>query len=66
MSLSGRFFAAIYDTVLAATEKAGLEAHRKTLLSTAAGRVIVLDLVRIYLLLIFFLAPLEIVWKVAG
>ena len=40
MSLSSRFFAAIYDTVLAGTEKAGLGAHRKTLLSTAAGRVI--------------------------
>jgi ubiquinone/menaquinone biosynthesis C-methylase UbiE len=40
VSLSSRFFAAIYDTVLAGTEKAGLGAHRKTLLSTAAGRVI--------------------------
>ncbi|HET6144822.1 MAG TPA: class I SAM-dependent methyltransferase [Candidatus Acidoferrales bacterium] len=40
MSLSSRFFAAIYDTVLAGTEKAGLGAHRKILLSTAAGRVI--------------------------
>jgi ubiquinone/menaquinone biosynthesis C-methylase UbiE len=40
MSLSSRFFAAMYDTVLAATEKAGLGAHRKTLLSSAAGRVI--------------------------
>lgn len=40
MSLSGRFFAAIYDKALAGTEKAGLGAHRKTLLSTAAGRVI--------------------------
>jgi ubiquinone/menaquinone biosynthesis C-methylase UbiE len=40
MSLSGRFFAAIYDTVLAGTEKAGLGAHRSILLSMAAGRVI--------------------------
>lgn len=40
MSLSGRFFAAMYDRVLAATEKAGLGAHRKALLGTAAGRVI--------------------------
>ena len=40
MSLSGRFFAAIYDKALAGTEKAGLGAHRKTLLSAAAGRVI--------------------------
>jgi ubiquinone/menaquinone biosynthesis C-methylase UbiE len=40
MSLSSRFFAAMYDKLLAATEKAGLGAHRKTLLSTAAGRVI--------------------------
>ncbi len=40
MSLSSRFFASIYDTVLAGTEKAGLGAHRKKLLSTAAGRVI--------------------------
>lgn len=40
MSLSGRFFAAIYDRALAGTEKAGLGAHRKALLSTAAGRVI--------------------------
>jgi ubiquinone/menaquinone biosynthesis C-methylase UbiE len=40
MSLSSRFFAAIYDTVLSATEKAGLGAHRKKLLSSAAGRVI--------------------------
>src|SRR5579872_259382 len=40
MSLSGRLFAAIYDKALAGTEKAGLAAHRKALLSTAAGRVI--------------------------
>ncbi|HLJ22752.1 MAG TPA: class I SAM-dependent methyltransferase [Candidatus Acidoferrales bacterium] len=40
MSLSGRLFAAIYDSVLAGTEKAGLAAHRNALLSTAAGRVI--------------------------
>jgi ubiquinone/menaquinone biosynthesis C-methylase UbiE len=40
MSLSSRFFAAMYDKLLAGTEKAGLGAHRKTLLSTAAGRVI--------------------------
>ena len=40
MSLSSRFFAAIYDTALAGTEKAGLAAHRKALLSSAAGRVI--------------------------
>ena len=40
MSLSSRFFAAIYDRALAGTEKAGLAAHRKSLLSNAAGRVI--------------------------
>src|SRR5579863_8316817 len=40
MSLSGRFFAATYDTVLAGIEKAGLGAHRKALLGTAAGRII--------------------------
>ncbi len=40
MSLSGRFFAAVYDPMLAAVEKAGLGAHRERLLSTAAGRVI--------------------------
>ena len=40
MSLSGRLFAAIYDKALAGTEKAGLGAHRKELLGTAAGRVI--------------------------
>ncbi|MEQ1573212.1 MAG: class I SAM-dependent methyltransferase [Vicinamibacterales bacterium] len=40
MSLSGRIFAAMYDPMLAAIEKAGLGAHRRTLLGTAAGRVI--------------------------
>ena len=40
MGLSGMFFAAIYDSMLAGTEKAGLGAHRKTLLGTAAGRVV--------------------------
>lgn len=40
MSLAGRFFAATYDMMLSGAEKAGLGAHRKTLLSTAAGRVI--------------------------
>lgn len=40
MSLSSRFFAAIYDSLLEATEKAGLAAHRKALLSNAAGRII--------------------------
>src|SRR6476660_8639859 len=40
MSLASRFFAATYDLMLARVEKAGLGAHRKRLLSTAAGRVI--------------------------
>ena len=40
MSLSSRFFAAVYDSMMAGNEKACLGAHRKTLLSTAAGRVI--------------------------
>jgi ubiquinone/menaquinone biosynthesis C-methylase UbiE len=40
MSLASRFFAATYDLMLARVEKAGLGAHRQTLLSTAAGRVI--------------------------
>jgi ubiquinone/menaquinone biosynthesis C-methylase UbiE len=40
MSLSSRFFAATYDLMLAGVEKAGLGAHRKALLGTAAGRVI--------------------------
>jgi ubiquinone/menaquinone biosynthesis C-methylase UbiE len=40
MSLSSRFFAAMYDRLLAGTERAGLGAHRKALLSTATGRVI--------------------------
>lgn len=40
MSLSSRFFAALYDSMMAGTEKGGLGAYRKTLLSTAGGRVI--------------------------
>jgi len=40
MSLSGRFFAATYDSMLARAEKAGLTEHRQTLLSAARGRVI--------------------------
>ncbi len=40
MSLSGRFFAATYDRMLAGTEKAGLHARRESLLSHAAGRVL--------------------------
>jgi len=40
MSLSSRFFAAVYDSMMAGNEKACLGAHRKALLSTAAGRVI--------------------------
>ena len=40
MSLSSWFFAATYDPMLAGAEKGGLGAHRKTLVSTAAGRVV--------------------------
>lgn len=40
MSLGGRIFAAMYDTMGAGVEKAGLRAHRESLLSRAAGRVL--------------------------
>jgi len=40
MSLRRRFFAATYDSMSKGTEKAGLQAHRETLLSRASGRVI--------------------------
>ena len=40
MGLSSRLFAALYDSMLAGVERAGLAAHRKALLNTAAGRVI--------------------------
>jgi ubiquinone/menaquinone biosynthesis C-methylase UbiE len=40
MSLSARFFAAIYDRATAASEQAGLSAHRAALLREARGRVL--------------------------
>jgi ubiquinone/menaquinone biosynthesis C-methylase UbiE len=40
MNLHGRIFAALYDRVLAGTEKAGLAERRATLLSQASGRVL--------------------------
>jgi SAM-dependent methyltransferase len=40
MSIWGRIFAVIYDPVMGRTEKAGLTAHRKTLLSQATGDVL--------------------------
>lgn len=40
MSIWGRIFALIYDPVMGRTEKAGLTAHRKTLLSQATGDVL--------------------------
>jgi len=40
MSLGSRFFAATYDRLGAAVEKAGLSAHRHALLAGAGGRVI--------------------------
>lgn len=40
MSLYGRLFAAIYDTMLAGTEKAGLRERRRALLTEASGRVL--------------------------
>jgi ubiquinone/menaquinone biosynthesis C-methylase UbiE len=40
MSLYGRFFAAVYDRMMAATEKETLRAHRRALLAGASGRVV--------------------------
>jgi ubiquinone/menaquinone biosynthesis C-methylase UbiE len=40
MSVWGRIFAAMYDHMMAKTEKAGLTAHRQALLGTAAGDVL--------------------------
>ncbi len=40
MSVYGRVFAAGYDKFMAGTEKAGLRAHRETLLAGVAGRVL--------------------------
>jgi len=40
MQIGGRIFAATYDRVGAGVEKAGLRAHRESLLSRAAGRVL--------------------------
>jgi ubiquinone/menaquinone biosynthesis C-methylase UbiE len=40
MSVWGHVFAAIYDRLLARTERAGLAAHRQALLATAAGDVL--------------------------
>src|ERR671922_2617593 len=40
MSLYGRFFAAVYDRMLAGTEDAGLADRRHELLASAHGRVL--------------------------
>jgi ubiquinone/menaquinone biosynthesis C-methylase UbiE len=40
MSIYGRFFAAVYDRMMAATEKDGLSAHRAALVSQATGDVL--------------------------
>ena len=40
MSVWGRIFAAVYDPVMAGTERAGLADRRRSLLSQASGRVI--------------------------
>ena len=40
MSIWGRVFAGLYDRVMARTEKAGLSAHRETLLNQASGDVL--------------------------
>jgi ubiquinone/menaquinone biosynthesis C-methylase UbiE len=40
MSLWGRIFAGLYDHIMARTEKAGLSAHRESLLSSASGDVL--------------------------
>jgi ubiquinone/menaquinone biosynthesis C-methylase UbiE len=40
MSVGGRIFAACYDRLSAGAEKAGLRAHRESLLSQATGRVL--------------------------
>jgi len=40
MSVWGRIFAAIYDRVVAATEEAGLRAHRAALIGVATGDVL--------------------------
>jgi ubiquinone/menaquinone biosynthesis C-methylase UbiE len=40
MSLWGKIFAAIYDRGMAEVEKAGLAAHRETLLASVKGRVL--------------------------
>ena len=40
MSIWGRIFAGMYDSVMARTEKAGLSAHRQALLSQATGDVL--------------------------
>ena len=40
MSVWGRIFAGIYDHVMTKTEKAGLGAHRQTLLAAATGDVL--------------------------
>lgn len=40
LSLYGRFFAAIYDRLLAASEEAGLADRRSALLANAEGRVV--------------------------
>jgi ubiquinone/menaquinone biosynthesis C-methylase UbiE len=40
MSLRSRFFAATYDRQMAKVEKAGLRAHRETVLASATGQVL--------------------------
>ncbi|HEV2061433.1 MAG TPA: class I SAM-dependent methyltransferase [Solirubrobacteraceae bacterium] len=40
MSITGRFFAAIYDRMMASTEDAGLRDHRRAIVGRARGRVL--------------------------
>ena len=40
MTLRSRFFAATYDRQMAKVEKAGLRAHRESVLAEATGRVL--------------------------
>ena len=40
MNIGGRIFAAMYDSMLRGAEKAGLAAHRESLLSQASGHVL--------------------------
>ena len=40
MSITGRFFAAMYDRMMASTEEAGLRDHRRAIVGRARGRVL--------------------------